>query len=69
MGVQPMPSTKVAEGEYVVLGTSTACVVKRAYSRASAPLTRWSLFSDDKLVRHFDTKREALVYCQEHPEL
>ena len=60
---QPMQSAKMGAGTYVVLGTSTECVIARCESG------RWALDSNGEFVDWFDTKREALIYCQEHPEL
>jgi hypothetical protein len=30
---------------------------------------RWALDVGGEFHENFDTKREALVYCQDHPEL
>ena len=64
--VQPMPSTRISEGRYAVLGTSTECIVER---HATTAWTRWHLYVGGAFHRHFRTKRRALQYCQEHPEL
>ena len=66
-GVIPMTSARVAPGRYEVLGTSTGCEVRRIDTGTNWPV--WILYSDDKYVEVFSTKREALIYCQEHPEL
>jgi hypothetical protein len=67
MNTIPMPSTKISEGVNEVIGTSTGCTVERNVSRSA--ITRWRLFSNGRLVRSFRTKRDALAYCQDHPEL
>lgn len=59
----PMPSARIHEGKYLVLGTSRECIVERAVGG------RWCLDVDGEFHKAFDTKREALVYCQDHPEL
>lgn len=59
----PMPSVKIHAGKYQVLGTSRECIVELAVTG------RWCLDVDGEFHQAFDTKREALVYCQEHPEL
>jgi hypothetical protein len=65
---QPMPSTRVGDGEYIVLGTSRECVVVRR--QGSLPsMMKWHLFVDGERVRSFNTKRAALVYCQDHIDL
>lgn len=57
-------------GVYEVLGTSTACEIRRErVYRALGGGYLWRLTSNGQRVRSFETKREALVYCQEHPEL
>lgn len=63
---QPMPSTKIFAGKYQVLGTSRECIVVQ-YQWVS--ITGWKLMVDGEFHKSFSTKREALVYCQEHPEL
>lgn len=63
----PMPSAKLDRGRYEVIGTSTGCVVTAGACGTDHP--SWSLHSDGRLVRTFGSKREALIYCQEHPEL
>lgn len=62
----PMTSTKVREGQYAVLGTSTECLVTWTQW---VSIEKWVLTSNGEHVRTFDTKRAALVYCQDHPEL
>lgn len=69
METQPMTSAKIVTGEYAVLGTSTECIVRQGRSRSSWGTRGWDLYSDGQHVRWFLTKRDALVYCQEHPEL
>jgi len=59
----PMPSVKIHAGKYVVLGTSRECIVERCENG------RWVLDVDGEFHENFDTKREALVYCQDHSEL
>jgi hypothetical protein len=66
--VQPMTSARIGDGLYEVIGTSTACVVRRV-PWVMVNVVQWELTSDGKLVRMFDTKREALQFCQEHAEL
>jgi len=61
--IQPMPSVKIWAGRYLVLGTTHECIVELAVSG------RWCLDVDGEFREAFDTKREALQYCQEHPEL
>jgi hypothetical protein len=63
-----MTSAKISAGVYEVLGTSTAC---QLFSGATGVHHRplWFLYSDGKVVTAFLSKRAALVYCQEHPEL
>lgn len=63
---QPMPSTRIHAGKYQVLGTSQECIVEQ-YQWIS--ITGWRLMVDGEFHRSFPTKRAALVYCQEHPEL
>jgi hypothetical protein len=60
---QPMQSAKIREGVYHVLGTSTECIIERCQNG------RWALDSNGEFVESFDTKKLALIYCQEHPEL
>jgi hypothetical protein len=62
----PMKSAKIRQGQYAVLGTSTECIVTW---RQWVSITKWDLTSNGEHVRSFDTKREALIYCQDHPEL
>jgi hypothetical protein len=66
MTTQPMKSARIYAGRYEVLGTSTHCEIVQ-YQFIS--IFGWKLESDGKFVKSFDTKREALQYCQEHPEL
>jgi hypothetical protein len=61
--VQPMPSAKLREGLYIVIGTTHECIVERCENG------RWALDVDGEFRENFDTKRAALVYCQEHEEL
>lgn len=63
----PMTSTRVADGRYEVLGTSTHCEIRRIPTGTNWPV--WILYSGGKFVDSFTSKREALQYCQEHPEL
>jgi hypothetical protein len=64
--VQPMTSARIYAGRYEVLGTSTHCeIVQKQF----ITLHVWALYSDGNFVKSFDTKREALQYCQEHSEL
>lgn len=63
MTSQPMQTVKIHEGKYHVLGTSHECIVEKAVTG------RWCLDVDGEFHKAFDTKREALVYCQDHPEL
>lgn len=65
-GSQPMPATKIFAGKYAVLGTSRECIVEQ-YQWIS--ITGWRLMVDGEFHKSFRTKREALVYCQDHPEL
>lgn len=62
---QPMTSTKIATGEYAVLGTSSECIVKRrmVYRHMGGGF-EWVLYVNGERRRTFDTKRDALVYCQ-----
>lgn len=62
----PMPSAKIHAGKYIVLGTTHECIVEQ-YQWVS--LIGWRLMVDGQFRRSFGTKREALSYCQEHPEL
>jgi hypothetical protein len=62
-GSQPMPSSRIGDGVYEVIGTSRGCVVRRV--KWFAGPTVWHLEVDGEHVRSFDTKREALVYCQD----
>jgi len=64
--VQPMPSAKIHAGKYEVLGTSRECIVQWDQWLT---LTRWVLTVDGSFHKSFPTKRAALVYCQNHPEL
>jgi hypothetical protein len=63
MTVQPMPSVKIHEGKYIVIGTTHECIVERAVGG------RWCLDVNGEFREAFDTKREALVYCQENTDL
>jgi hypothetical protein len=63
---QPMPSAKIYAGKYEVLGTTHECIVEE-YQWVS--IMGWKLMVDGQFHKSFRTKREALVYCQEHPEL
>jgi hypothetical protein len=69
-GVIPMPSAKIEAGRYVVLGTSNEVIVQRwddGWWRLEI-----SLGSNEPWRRvgpPFKTKRRALQYCQENPEL
>lgn len=62
----PMPSKRIHAGSYIVLGTSRECLVQQ-YQWIS--IVGWKLIVDGEFHKSFSTKREALVYCQEHPEL
>lgn len=66
MTALPMPSAKIHAGKYEVLGTTHECIVEW-WQWVS--LTGWRLMVDGEFHKSFRTKREALVYCQEHPEL
>jgi hypothetical protein len=59
----PMPSVRMHSGRYQVLGTSRECIVERAVNG------RWCLDVDGEFHKAFDTKREALVYCQDNIDL
>jgi hypothetical protein len=61
-----MPTAKVYAGKYQVLGTSRECIVE-AFQWVS--VAGWRLMVDGEFHKSFTTKRAALVYCQEHPEL
>jgi hypothetical protein len=62
---QPMPSTQVRPGEYEVVGTARHVTVnKEKVYRHMGGGIEWVLYVDGKRYRTFDTKREALVYCQ-----
>ena len=61
--IQPMSTTKIHEGKYHILDTSTECIVEKCVNG------RWALDSNGEFVASFDTKRDALIYCQEHSEL
>lgn len=63
---EPMKSARLCAGHYEVLGTSTGCEI---IQRQFVSLYVWALYSDGEFVKSFPTKRDALVYCQEHPEL
>ena len=64
--IVPMKSARIHAGRYEVLGTSTACEIRQQQWMS---LIVWALYSDGEFVKSFDTKREALQYCQAHPEL
>jgi hypothetical protein len=64
----PMSSAKIEAGRYIVLGTTHEVMVK------SEPGEGWwlhvaSATTYGREIGPFRTKREALQYCQEHPEL
>ena len=62
--VIPMPSTRIEAGRYVVLGTTREVIAERAADGG------WFLrLSETSFIGPFATKRAALQYCQEHPEL
>lgn len=62
---QPMESAKNYSGSYTVLGTSSECIVERG----GMDLAMWRLLVNGEHHSFHATKRDALVYCQEHPEL
>jgi hypothetical protein len=64
-----MPSARRGDGSYEVIGTSGACVVTPILECFGAVRTIWQLTRDGQHVRSFSRKRDALIYCQEHPEL
>jgi hypothetical protein len=67
--VVPMASTWMAEGVYEVLGTSGNCRVQKEFYADGPSMFEWVLFRNSERVESFPTKRAALQYCQEHPEL
>lgn len=64
--ITPMTSVRIYAGRYEVLGTSTHCEIKQMQFIS---ISTWALYSEGTFVKSFDTKREALQYCQVHPEL
>lgn len=70
MNVIPMPSAKIEPGHYEVIGTSRACEIIKLDGRPISGFgggglgTTWVLLVDGEQRRTFNTKREALVYCQ-----
>jgi hypothetical protein len=60
----PMPSARLGSGRYEVLGTSGAVEARREGRY-------WFLILGDSpaKVGPFATKRAALVFCQENPQL
>ena len=63
--VIPMQTVKNFAGSYTVLGTSRECIVEQA----GIDLAMWRLKVDGEHHSFHATKRDALVLCQEHPEL
>lgn len=69
-GSLPMQSVKIHEGKYHVLGTSRECIVERATETRGRPgPSWWNLYVDGEFHKSFDTKRDALVYCQDNIDL
>ena len=64
--IVPMKSARMYAGRYEVLGTSTACEILQ---QQWVSIVVWALYSDGNFVKSFPTKRAALQYCQQHPEL
>ncbi len=61
-----MQSARIYAGRYEVLGTSTHCeIVQKQFVSVYV----WALYSAGEFVKSFSTKREALQFCQENPEL
>lgn len=65
--VIPMKSARIFAGKYEVLGTSTECIIEQKWFLGNP--VGWALYSNGEFIRTFPTKRQALQYCQEHPEL
>ena len=61
-----MTSAKLCAGRYEVIRTSTACEIRL---EGQNDWRVWVLYSDGRRVTWSLTKRDLLVYCQEHPEL
>lgn len=78
-GVVPMPSSRMPSGDYLVLGTSRECIVRRRHRPREVVMIGfgldalvadgWDLYVDGEFHRWFETKREALQHCQERPDL
>jgi len=65
-----MTSTQIRPGEYEVLGTTHNCRLHREkVYRHMGGGVEWVLYVNGERHRAFDTKRQALQHCQEHPEL
>lgn len=60
---QPMPSTRLFDGSYEVIGTSRCAIIRMNRN------CDWELKVDGEVVTTAKTKRDLLIYCQEHPEI
>lgn len=60
-----MQTVRNFSGSYTVLGTTHECIVERA----GLDLAMWRLMVNGEFHSFHETKRAALVYCQEHEEL